>query len=193
MPFVTLKIYNFRLLGFVKEYHCEVTAYGLSWSYSEDGLETSDVLNKDGKDGYELVRSYSLGFSGMPLAMFAREYLPGLQESFTIDEYNLFNKNCRHFSLKMIKILRPSRREKGLYVLARLNEMSEKIGQLFRVVVRNLCNIVSDPKRIISAIFFLIMCFNRGRLFDCDIYHKDLLAIFLLVKISFLFLFRNRL
>ena len=193
MTFVTLKIYNFKILGFVKEYHCEVTAYGLSWSYSEDGLETSDVLNKDGKDGYELVRSYSLGFSGMPKAMFAREYLPGIQESFTIDEYNLFTKNCRHFSLKMIKVLRPSRREKGLYTLAKLNEMSEKIGQLFRVIVRNLCNIVTDLKRLISTIFFLIMCFNRGRLFDCEMYHKDLLMVFLLVIITIFFLFRNSL
>ena len=193
MTFVTLKIYNFKLLGFVKEFHCEVTAYGLSWSYSEDGLETSDILNKHGQDGYELVESYSLGFSAMSRHVFGMEYLPSIQESFTIDGYNLFTNNCRHFSLKMIKVLCPSRREKGLYILSKLNEMSENVGQFFGIIVRNLFNIFADPKRLISSFFFLIMCFNRGKLFDCNIYHKDVLTIFLLVIIIVFVLCRNRL
>ena len=193
MTFVTLKIYNFKIFSFIKEYHCEITAYGLSWSYSEDGLETSEIMNKHNHDGYELVKSYSLGFSGMPKEIFASRYLPALREGYTIDEYDLFHKNCRHFSLQMIKILRPSRREKGLRTLSKLNDMSRKIGQLSEVFIRNIFNIVADPKRVISAIFFALMCYNQGRIFNITVLHKDFLSIGLFLVILLLFLIRKRL
>ena len=193
MTFVTLKIYNFKIFSFVKEFHCEITAYGLSWSFSEDGLETSEIMNKHNYDGYELVKSYSLGFSGMPKEIFASRYLPALREAYTIDEYDLFNKNCRHFSLEMIKILRPSRRERGLRTLSKLNDMSQKIGQFCEVVIRNIFNIVADPKRVISAIFFAIMCYNQGKIFNISVLHKDFLSMVLFLVTLLLFLMRKRL
>ena len=193
MTFVTLKIYNFKIVSFVKEYHCEITAYGLSWSYSEDGLETSEVKNKDGQDGYELVKSYNLGFSGMPKEIFASRYLPALREAYTIDEYNLFYKNCRHFSLEMVKILRPSRREMGLRTLSKLNDMSQKIGQLTEVIIRNIFNLVADPKRLISGILFTLMCYNQGKIFNISVLNKDFLLIFLFIIVFCFFLVRKRL
>ena len=193
MTFVTLKIYNFKIVSFVKEYHCEITAYGLSWSYSEDGLETSEVKNKDGQDGYELVKSYNLGFSGMPKEIFASRYLPALRAAYTIDEYNLFYKNCRHFSLEMIKILRPSRREMGLRTLSKLNDMSRKIGQLTEVIIRNIFNLVADPKRLISGILFTLMCYNQGKILNISVLHKDFLLIALCIIVFCFFLIRKRL
>ena len=193
MTFVTLKIYNFKIVSFVKEWHCEVTAYGLSWSFSEDGLETSEVKNKDGQDGYELVKSYNLGISGMPREIFASRYLPALREAYTIDEYNLFYKNCRHFSLEMIKILRPSRREMGFRTLGKLNEMSRKIGQLTEVIIRNIFNLIADPKRTISGIVFAIMCYHQGKIFNINSFHKDVLLGSLFVIVFGLFLIRKRL
>ena len=138
MTFVTLRIYKFYILDFVPEYHAEISAYGKSFSYSDEGLEISMVTNKDGLEGYKLVKRITLGFSGLSENMFMERFFPDLVEGFTIDKYRLFTNNCRHFSLQMIHILRPSRPETGLSTLSGLNTMSELLGKAKDLIFVNL-------------------------------------------------------
>ena len=74
MTFVRLNIYKFYILDLIPEYHAEIIAYGKSFSYSDEGLEISMVMNKHGLDGYQLVKRISLGFSGLSENAFMEEF-----------------------------------------------------------------------------------------------------------------------
>ena len=190
MTFVTLKIYNFKLVGFINEWHAEVTAYGKSWSFTQNGLEVSDLLNKDGVQGYTLVESIPLGFSALSRVQFNEDYLPGVIQSYTVDAYSLIDKNCRHFSLDLIKILGPTREERGLYILSQLNFMTYIIGRVKDFILTNTIRIVcSSPKRIIEGIFNGIECIEQGRFLEFDVFWKDIVLIGLsIVLILFCFI-----
>ena len=194
MTFVTLKIYKFYILDLIPEYHAEITAYGKSFSYSDEGLEISMVMNKHGLDGYQLVKRISLGFSGLSENAFMERFFPELVENYTIDKYRLFTNNCRHFSVKMIHVLRPSRPEKGLSLLSGLNTMSELLGKARDLVFANLIrSLATNPMEKIQFLVTVIENCQRGRLLSSAALSKDLVLVFNCILLGCFLILRARL
>ena len=178
MTFIKLRIYKFLILNSLPEYHAEIEAYRKAFSYSEEGLDISTVTNKDGIDGYELIQTYSLGFSGLSEKRFMERYFPRMVGEYTIDRYALFSHNCRHFALDLIRTLRPSRPENGLYVLGELNKMSEKLGRIGDLITRNIVRIMTvNPVLLLTGLFKILTYFQQGRILDSAEITKDYLLI----------------
>ena len=194
MTFVTLRIYKFYILDFVPEYHAEISAYGKSFSYSDEGLEISMVTNKDGLEGYKLVKRITLGFSGLSENMFMERFFPDLVEGFTIDKYRLFTNNCRHFSLQMIHILRPSRPETGLSTLSGLNTMSELLGKAKDLIFVNLIrSFAMNPMEKVQFLINMVQQCQKGRIITSAVLPKDLILILNFMLLIFVWIFRARL
>ena len=194
MTFVTLRIYKFYILDFVPEYHAEISAYGKSFSYSDEGLEISMVTNKDGLEGYKLVKRITLGFSGLSENMFMERFFPDLVEGFTIDKYRLFTNNCRHFSLQMIHILRPSRPETGLSTLSGLNTMSELLGKAKDLIFVNLIrSFAMNPMEKVQFLINMVQQCQKGRIIPSAVLPKDLILILNFMLLIFVWIFRARL
>ena len=178
MTFVTLKIYNFKLIGFINEWHAEIIAYGKSWSFTQNGLDVSDQVNKENIDGYTLVKSIPLGFSALSKEQFNEQYLPDILGKYTVDAYSLIDNNCRHFSLELVKVLGPTRQHRGLYILSQLNFMTYIIGRVKDIALANIIRFIcSSPKRIMDGIFTLLDCTEQGRFFQFNEFWKDIIVI----------------
>ena len=194
MTFVTLRIYKFYILDFVPEYHAEISAYGKSISYSDEGIEISMTVDKNGLDGYKLVKRITLGFSGLSENVFMERYLPDLVEKFTIDKYKLFSNNCRHFALHMIHVLRPSRPEIGLSVLSGLNTMSELLGKARDLIFINLIrSFVSNPMAKIQFLTTVSENCVQGKLLSSSAQPKDMILILNCILLVFFWVIRARL
>ena len=193
MTFVTLKIYKFYILDLIPEYHAEITAYKKSYSYSDEGLEISTITNKHGLDGYQLVKRISLGFSGLSENVFMERFFPELVESYTIDKYRLFTNNCRHFSVKMIHVLRPSRPEMGLSVLSGLNTMSALLGKARDLIFVNMIRLAANPMDKIQILITVIENCQHGTLLSSAALSKDLVLVFNCILLSCFWILRARL
>ena len=194
MTFVTLRIYKFYIFDIIPEYHAEISAYGKSFSYSDEGLEISTLMNKHGYDNYELVKRISLGFCGLSENSFMERFFPDLVVNYTIDKYNLFSNNCRHFSLNLIHVLRPSRPEMGLTVLSGLNTMSELLGKARDLVVINFIrSFVTDPMEKLQFLISVIVNCQQGRLFSSPTLPKDLVLVFNCILLGIFWIMRSRL
>ena len=194
MTFVTLKIYKFYIFDLVPEYHAEITAYKKSYSYSDEGLEISTITNKNGLDGYQLVKRISLGFSGLSENVFMERFFPELVENYTIDKYKLFTNNCRHFSVKMIHVLRPSRPEMGLSVLSGLNTMSSLLGKARDLIFVNMIrSLATNPMEKIQILITVIENCQHGRLLSSAALSKDLVLVFNCILLSCFWILRARL
>ena len=194
MTFVTLKIYNFKIFGFVNELHTEIIAYGASWSFSQDGIEVSSIVDKDNLDGYKLIKTEKLGFSALSKERFHRQHLPGIVEKFTIDAYDLYSLNCRHFSLELIKALRPSRPERGLYLLGQLNYMSAIIGRIKQLVITNTVRYICySPLILMNVLFRVLEYCNQGRILKFSRLTKDYIAIGLSIVLILFWTIKHRL
>ena len=194
MTFVTLKIYKFYIFDLVPEYHAEITAYKKSYSYSDEGLEISTITNKNGLDGYQLVKRISLGFSGLSENVFMERFFPELVENYTIDKYRLFTNNCRHFSVKMIHVLRPSRPEMGLSVLSGLNTMSSLLGKARDLIFVNMIrSLATNPMDKIQILITVIENCRHGRLLSSAALSKDLVLLFNCILLSCFWILRARL
>ena len=194
MTFVTIRIYRFLIWDIIPEYHAEISAYGKSFSYSDEGLEISTIKNKDNMDGYKLVKTIRLGFSGVSENNFMERYFPELVNEFTIDKYRLFTHNCRHFTLHMIHVLRPSRPELGLTVISGLNTMSELLGKARDLLFVNLIrSFASNPMGKIQFLIAVIENCQQGRLLSAAALPKDLILVFNCVLLVFFWFMRSRL
>ena len=132
MTEIKLRIYEFELFSKVREYHAEIEAYSKSYSYSDEGLEESVVLNKDGLEGYTLISTFELGWSD--LFEYEFEYFTKyLNEDFTAEKYHIFRNNCRHYAFNLLKVLKPTKGYIGVKILQDLNDMSELLGKFIRV------------------------------------------------------------
>ena len=194
MTFVTLRIYKFYILDFVPEFHAEISAYGKSISYSDEGIEISMTVDKNGLDGYKLVKRIALGFSGVSENVFMERYLPDLVENFTIDKYKLFSNNCRHFALHLIHVLRPSRPEIGLSVLSGLNNMSELLGKARDLIFINLIrSFVSNPMAKIQFLTTVSENCLQGKLLSSSVQPKDMILILNCILLVCFWVIRARL
>ena len=161
MTEIKLRIYEFKLFEDIKEYHAEIQAYSKSFSYSDEGLEESVVLNKDGLEGYTLVSTYDLGYSDLFEYEFEL-YTKYLNEDFTPEKYHIFQNNCRHYAFNLLKILKPSRGYIGVKILQNLNNMGEIIGMYIR------------------EFFLLVIMFSLSLSYLPELY-KDYLLILVLI------------
>ena len=119
MTEVKLRIYEFKLFSKAHEYHAEIQAYSKSYSYSDEGRETSVVLNKDGLEGYVLVATFELGFTD--LWEYEFEYFTKyMKEDYRTENYHLFRHNCRHYAFDLLKVLKPTRGFIGVQILQRI-------------------------------------------------------------------------
>ena len=166
MTEVKLRIYEFKLFDNVREYHAEIEAYSKSYSYSDEGIEESVVLNKDGLDGYTLISTFELGYTDLleyEFDLFTRY----MREDFNSEDYHFFRNNCRHYAFELVKILKPSRMVIGLKILRNLNNMSELIGrtihtylQIIIIISIGLCDLPEIYKDYL-LIFIIALLFKR--------------------------------
>ena len=133
MSKVILQIYEFELFKSFKEYHAEIVVFGKSISYSDEGIDVSDVTNKDGLEGYELCATFNLGYADIFEYEFQEFYFPRLEKEYTDENYNLYTHNCRFFALNVINLLQPSKAEVGIQVLEDLNNMSIELGKYLKM------------------------------------------------------------
>lgn len=134
MTEVKLRIYEFKLFSKAREYHAEIEAYSKSYSYSDEGRETSVVLNKDGLEGYVLVATFELGFTDLWEYEFDF-FMRYMKEDYRAENYHLFRHNCRHYALDVLKVLKPTRGFIGVQILQSLNDMSELLGKYIRGIL----------------------------------------------------------
>ena len=134
MTEVKLRIYEFQLFSKAREYHAEIEAYSKSYSYSDEGRETSVVLNKDGLEGYVLVATFELGFTDLWEYEFDF-FTKYMKEDYRAENYHLFRHNCRHYALGLLKVLKPTRGFIGVQILQNLNDMSELLGKYIRGIL----------------------------------------------------------
>ena len=152
------------------------------------------IMNKHGMDGYQLVKRISLGFSGLSENAFMEEFFPELVENYTIDKYRLFTNNCRHFSVKMIHVLRPSRPEMGLSVLSGLNTMSELLGKARDLIFVNLIrSLAANPMEKLQLLITVIENCQHGRLLSSTALSKDLVLVFNCILLGCFWMLRVRL
>ena len=176
MTQVFLRIYEFKLFTGFTEYHSEIIAFDKSFSYSDEGVEISTVQNKDGLDGYTLVATYDLGYADIYEYEFEEFYAPDIMMEYTADDYQLFHRNCRFFSLEILNILKPSDAEIGRRVLQDLNRMSTNLSRVVQPV-RSFNNTVF---KIISAVL-LITSVYYGKILPMSGNCKDYTIIVLLI------------
>ena len=179
MTFVKLRIYSFKF-GIFTELHTEIVAYKKSYSFSDNGIEISEITNKHNIDGYILIETIYLGFSGLSERQFDEKYLPKLVTDYTIDTYNLFRHNCRSFSLDMIKALRPSRPDVGLQLTGELLDMSKEIGRWMDSFIASIRDTVINrnfPATILFWMFTVTTFWESGRIFRVSEAIKDMILI----------------
>ena len=179
MSKVLLRIYEFEFFKGIKEYHAEVVAFDKSISYSDEGIEISDILNKDGLEDYELCATFNLGYADIFEYEFQEYCFPKLEKEYTAETYGLYSHNCRFFALDVIKLLQPTKAEVGIQVLEELNNMSVKLGKVLKLrLIGWMTFIVSFTLSTVSHIF--------GTCLPIPTLLKDIIIITLFIILSFI-------
>ena len=177
MSKVILQIYEFELFKSFKEYHAEIVAFDKSISYSDEGIDVSDIKNKDGLEGYELCATFNLGYADIFEYEFQEFCFPKLEQEYTDENYNLYTHNCRFFALDVINLLKPSKAEVGIQVLEDLNNMSTILGEYLKM---------ESVRKIL--ILTSIVLFTASKIFETHVQIpmllKDIIIITLFIIIS---------
>ena len=160
-----LVIYEFKIGGIIPAYHTEIINDEFSYGFGDEGLEINRGTNMDGQHGYKLIRSIPLGRTRKTQREIA-EILLRLDNEWPAESYDLFNKNCRHFSLTLLNEMECDSSVEGRRILAGLIEFSEKIGWAISICVTGLVRSLSfSPLMLVSR---PLEIFNQGRLLEWE-------------------------
>ena len=182
MSKVLLQIYQFEILNGIKEYHAEIVVFGKSISYSDEGIDISDEINKDGMEDYELCATFDLGYADIFEYEFQEYCFPKLENEYTEQNYGLFSHNCRFFALDVIKLLQPTKADVGIQVLEDLNNMSQALKKVFKLKL--IMTLVFCASFTLTVIFHIFgTCFPIPMLFK-DIMIITMFIIILIVKLG---------
>ena len=183
MPNVYLVLYEFRIEGLIKATHSEIAINEMSIGYGETGVEILVPQNLHGVDGYRLIRSIPLGRSRKTIREI-REIVLDLEQEYTPDAYDLFFKNCRHFSRDLIDKLQPSHSEEGRMILGNLITFSENIGNYVNLIVANLVRqFPVNPAAIATFALGLTRLFQMDQILNFDYDAKLQFCLWLMVSI----------
>ena len=182
MSTVQLAIYEFYLGGFIPATHTEIVIHNMSLGYSENGTEVSNMTNLDGQDGYKLLMSISLGRTNKS-RIEIRDLVLGMDDQWQADAYNIFSKNCRHYSLTLIDAIRPNDADEGRRVLGNLIALSEGIGYYFNIITTNMVRLFPlNPITIASFVLGTFQLFSNDRILEYDTNAKWQLLMWLTVS-----------
>ena len=192
MTNVQLRIYEFQLFDTLREFHAEIVAFNKSFSYSDEGLEKSVVLNKDGLEGYTLIATYELGYADIYEYEFDEFYVPDIIQEFTAEEYHLFENNCRHYALHLINILKPAKSDIRIKVLQDLNNMSELLGNVMNTLINIMTTINTFTTQLVIGLC-LIVSFIISCRYLLSERKRDYILISIMFILMLVFINRNRL
>lgn len=100
--------YLFNIVGQHREIHTEVRAFGFDWWFEKDGAKALPASSKENDPawGYTLQRKISAGYTRKSHNEFER-YLSSIAHSYRAEDYQLFSRNCREYSQKLLNFLDP--------------------------------------------------------------------------------------
>ena len=183
---VSLILYDFDLLDPIpsKCTHSEIIVFNKTFGFDDKlGITVKEETNLARVDSYKVKYVIELGFTTKSEGEF-REIMRNLDREWTTADYNLFSRNCRHFSKRLILELNPTDKEEGLRVLANLIALSEKIGYICGVIGRSLLmTFLITPYDYIEYAFKFADYVSAGKFLDFDEEGKDILIIIMFIII----------
>ena len=160
-----LTIYEFKIAGIIPAYHTEIAIGELSFGYSDEGIEIDQEFNMNGLYGYRLITSIPLGETTRTQDQL-REIIRQLETEWTPETYDIFIRNCRHFSLALINELECDSADEARRILAGLIYFSEKIGWIISIMMTGLVHHMPiNPLTLVSR---PLEMFNEGRILDME-------------------------
>ena len=184
-----LTIYEFKIGGIIPAYHTEIVIGELSFGFSDEGIEIDPQPNMNGLYGYRLITSIPLGETPRTQDQL-REIIRQLETEWTPESYDIFTRNCRHFSLAFLSELECDSAVEARRILAGLIFFSEKIGWIISIMMTGLVHLM--PLNPLTLVSRPLEIFNEGRILDMEYYFKmQLLQILIIANgiwIVFLFI-----
>ena len=160
-----LVIYEFKIAGIIPAYHSEVIVGRYSFGYGDEGLEITQGGITDGEYGYKLITSVPLGQT-QKTQRELREIMRRLDIEWPTEDYHLFYRNCRHFSLTLINELECDSSVEGKRILAGLIKFSETAGWIFTILTTGFIHIMPlNPLTFVSRPMEIL---NQGRILDLE-------------------------
>ena len=160
-----LVIYEFKIAGIIPAYHTEIIIDEFSYGFGDEGLEITRGINMNGQFGYKLIKSIPLGRTRKSQREIA-EIIVRLDHQWPPESYDLFNKNCRHFSLTLLNEAECDSSTEGRRILGGLIQFSEKIGWTISICLTGLVRSLSfSPLMLVAR---PLEIFNNGRLLELD-------------------------
>ena len=160
-----LSIYEFKIAGVIPAYHTEIAIGENSFGFGDEGLEINNGENLDGQFGYRLITSIPLGRTTLTQREI-RQIVLRLENEWPAEEYDLFRRNCRHFSLALLNELDCDSTAEARRILAGLIFFSEKIGWMISVIMTGLVHLL--PLNPLTMVSRPLEIFNEGRILDMD-------------------------
>ena len=160
-----LSIYEFKIAGVIPAYHTEIAIGENSFGFGDEGLEINNGENLDGQFGYRLITSIPLGRTTLTQREI-RQIVLRLENEWPAEDYDLFRRNCRHFSLALLNELDCDSTAEARRILAGLIFFSEKIGWMISVIMTGLVHLL--PLNPLTMVSRPLEIFNEGRILDMD-------------------------
>jgi len=127
--------YLFNIVGQHREIHTEVRAFGFDWWFEKDGAKAQPASSKenDPEWGYTLQQKISAGYTSKSHNEFER-YLSSIANDYRAQDYQLFSRNCREYSQKLLNFLDPDNAREAKIFLQGQNLDAKIKGDLVNIV-----------------------------------------------------------
>ena len=160
-----LSIYEFKIAGIIPAYHTEIAIGENSFGFGDEGLEINNGENLDGQFGYRLITSIPLGRTQKSQREI-RQIVLRLENEWPAEDYDLFRRNCRHFSLALLNEIDCDSSTEARRILAGLIFFSEKIGWMISIMMTGLVHLL--PLNPLTMVSRPLEIFNEGRILNMD-------------------------
>ena len=181
-----LSIYEFKIAGVIPAYHTEIAIGENSFGFGDEGMEINERQNLNGQFGYRLITSIPLGRT-QKSPREIRQIVLRLENEWPADDYDLFRRNCRHFSLALLNELDCDSTAEARRILAGLIFFSEKTGWMISVIMTGLVHLL--PLNPLTLVSRPLEIFNEGRILDMNYDFKMQLLQMLVISNAFWILF----
>ena len=181
-----LSIYEFKIAGVIPAYHTEIAIGENSFGFGDEGMEINERQNLNGQFGYRLITSIPLGRT-QKSPREIRQIVLRLENEWPADDYDLFRRNCRHFSLALLNELDCDSTAEARRILAGLIFFSEKTGWMISVIMTGLVHLL--PLNPLTMVSRPLEIFNEGRILDMNYDFKMQLLQMLVISNAFWILF----
>lgn len=127
--------YLFNIVGQHSEIHTEIRAFGFDFWFEKDGAKAEPATAKERLPewGYTLDRIISAGYTTKSHNDFEK-FLTSVSPDYTAAKYQLFSKNCREYSQKLLTELEPDNARDAKLFLASQNLDAKVKGDLINMV-----------------------------------------------------------